>query len=85
MWDWTNKAYNGIYYSRYIASWRMVGGPYYDETFREWLTSLGMPEDTVWEIYDMATNGKMELENHARVFMKNKGLKPLKRRQVIGD
>lgn len=81
MWNWENKVWNGVYYSRIIASWRRVGGPYYDETFREWLSSLGLSDDEVWEVYDMATNGKMELEGHARKFLESKGIEPVKVRK----
>lgn len=69
-----NGNYNGIHYSRFIASWtrscRNLGIPvYFSGRFNEWLRSLGLPEDTVREIVIMADNGKLELETSATKFL----------------
>lgn len=69
--NFENKSYNGIYYSRIIASWVNVGGnPRKNpDGFKKWLRSLKVPEDVATDIYTLATNGKMELEISARRFM----------------
>lgn len=70
-----NKLINGIYASRYIASWIRAGGElYYVEdvdNFYEWLLSLGLTNDEATHIGWLATNGKMELENDAEKFIEN--------------
>lgn len=56
-------ASTGIHYSRYIASWtKNIRRQLYGEKFREWLSKLGLTEEEQRDIYDQATNGKMELE-----------------------
>ena len=72
-----NKMFEGIYYSRFIASYIKVRGKIYEDEFRDWLGSLiingkSMPEDVVWDIYNMATCGKLELETNCRYFIKMK-------------
>ena len=72
-----NKMFEGIYYSRFIASYMNVRGKIYKGEFRDWLKSLiingkSMPEDVVWDIYNMATSGKLELEDNCRYFIKMK-------------
>ena len=64
-----NKKHNGIHYSRYIASWRNVGGKYFDEEFKEWLKEEGLNEEEIYEVRDMAIGGKLELEMNARKFI----------------
>lgn len=70
-----NKLVEGIYYSRFVASWFNAGGGKLRRTaFRTWLNQLvingrHLTEDEVKEIYDFATNGKLELENNAISFM----------------
>lgn len=63
-----------IHYSRYIASWLIAGGHFNNLTdtlnFKEWLRSMGLSEDEVQAIADMAVCGKLELENSARAFIK---------------
>ena len=72
-----NRQINGYTYAtRFIASWVREGGELrtgkdYDD-FKEWLRSLGLKEDDVNHIYFLASNGKMELEYRARVFLANK-------------
>lgn len=66
-----NKQFEGIYYSRFIASWtkKTQINPSY-LIFKDWLRSLTingrkMDEDVINEIYNLATNGKLELEKSA--------------------
>ncbi|MBP5597993.1 MAG: hypothetical protein J6Y02_21675 [Pseudobutyrivibrio sp.] len=68
-----NKTYEGIFYSRFVASWTNVNGKVTVE-FKDWLKNLTyngkrMPDNVVNEIYDFATNGKFELEVLAKEFM----------------
>jgi hypothetical protein len=64
-----NKKHNGIHYSRYIASWRNIGGKYFEEEFIEWLKSEGFNEDDARDVREMAMCGKMELEMSAKKFV----------------
>lgn len=69
-----NKNYEGIYYSRFVASYTNKGGKT-DWKFKEWLKELvingnQIPEEVIKEIYDYATNGKLELEMNAEAFLK---------------
>lgn len=66
-----NKQWNGVHYSRYIASWVRVGGNIKDGgLFRKWLKSIGVPEEVTWDIYNLASNGKLELQTSAAKFLK---------------
>lgn len=78
-----NKIIKGIHMSRYIASWINVGGtirrPKNKVGFISWLETLSidgepLSKDEVWQIYCYATDGKLELEEHARNFLREKGL-----------
>ena len=64
---------NGTYYSRYIASWLNEGGQIKGNRtqFMKWLTSVGCTDEEAKDIYNMATNGKLELESNAKWFIKN--------------
>jgi len=67
-----NKAYEGIYYSRFIASWTNEVGPVTYE-MKDWLRSLNingkqMPESVIDEIYEIGSTGKLELEISAKAF-----------------
>lgn len=68
-----NKLINGIYASRYIASWLVAGGTlYYVEdvdNFCEWLLSMNLTDSEVLYIRHLATNGKLELETTAKKFV----------------
>ena len=73
MWNWENGIVGTTpYYSRVIASWTKVqpGRVYFGDKFKDWMRSIGIPEEDVQNIYQMATNGKMELEASARVYLK---------------
>lgn len=63
-----NKTFNGIYYSRFIASWDRYGDGYSPWRFRDWLKSLGLPKEVINEISYLYENGKMELEDSASKF-----------------
>lgn len=83
-----NKVFEGIYYSRFIASWYIAGGhrirSYADSEktpneFVRWLKQLrindkSMPDDVIRDILEMATNGKLELESDAKAFFKEIGV-----------
>ena len=68
-----NGNFNGIYYSRFIASWVRKGGMLktgHDiSMFRSWLTEIGCDDETVDKITFLASNGKLELENSAERFI----------------
>ena len=68
-----NGNFNGIFYSRFIASWVRKGGMLktgHDiSMFRSWLTEIGCDDETVDKITFLATNGKLELENSAKKFI----------------
>ena len=88
--NFENKIFEGIHYSRFIASWFRAGGNFKDFKitkgniikrqlclFRDWLRSLtingkNIPEDVIVEIVDMATSGKLELEESAKKFIKER-------------
>jgi hypothetical protein len=74
-----------IYYSQYIASWVKSGGNFDKEIlaesgyivdivwlgeFRGWLRSIGLPENEVYEIAKLADDGKLELEESAKAYLK---------------
>ena len=68
-----NGNFNGIFYSRFIASWVRKGGMLktgHDiSMFRSWLTEIGCDDETVDKITFLASNGKLELENSAERFI----------------
>ena len=68
-----NGNFNGIFYSRFIASWVRKGGMLktgHDiSMFKSWLTEIGCDDETVDKITFLAINGKLELENSAKKFL----------------
>lgn len=65
------KTHNGIHYSRYIASWKKMGGKIYrGGLFEQWLKKEGLTEEEISDILLLAENGKLELEYSARMFMR---------------
>lgn len=71
--EFENRQFEGIYYSRFVASWCKSGGKLNWE-FKEWLKQLvinkkKIPDDTIREIYNYATNGKLELEMDAELYL----------------
>ena len=74
MYSWNeNPLINGIYASRYIASYTEVMGKIYPTPFRKWLESLvvngsKLSEEDITFLINRALDGKLELEEHARRF-----------------
>ena len=60
--------------SRFIASWLREGGNLrrHDDykLFREWLVSIGVTPENAKRISFLAENGKLELEEMAKRFLK---------------
>ena len=74
--EWENKKAGrlNVRYSRYIASWRNVGGDAYlgfGEHFEEWLVAEGLTEEEASDCRLQAITGKLELETSAKVFMRD--------------
>lgn len=72
-----NKVYEGIHYSRFVASW-LKSFKAKEGLFKEWLKSLKIngkpiPDDVIKEIVDLGFNGKLELEEHIKLFLKENG------------
>lgn len=78
MFDNKKVAKTGIHYTRYIASWRNVGGRFFDEEFEEWLMDEGCNETEIMEIRELAKCGKMELEHNASKYV-NKEMEVIKK------
>ena len=75
MWNWENKVVGDLYYSRVIASWVKACRqswirPFFGDSFREWMRSIGIPDEDANNIYEMANNGKLELEISAQNWIK---------------
>lgn len=81
--EFKNEEIKGINISRYIASWYNAGGSsirVYAPKFAEWLQSITfiaddeenkhLSKDEIKRIVYFATNGKMELEDLAEIFIK---------------
>jgi hypothetical protein len=71
-----NKTVEGIYYSRFIASWMKVTGKKirWNDEFADWLSLVEingrrLTEDEIIDIQDLATNGKLELETSIRNYL----------------
>ena len=67
-------SHNGIHYSRYIASWIIAGGSklaaYINQDFESWLRdSQKLTESEIQDIREIYTNGKMELESSAKLWI----------------
>ena len=72
-----NKVINGYTYAtRFIMSWVRSGGSFdtlengYDD-FRGWLESLGLENRDIRDIMFLAQNGKLELEESAKNYLKH--------------
>lgn len=82
-----NKIYEGIHYSRFVASWNKICGKVNFE-FKLWLNTLTIngkpiPENVIDEIYNFGTNGKLELEENIRTYLDKRALvKEKKLREV---
>jgi hypothetical protein len=74
---WVNKMVGwGIFYTRFIASWNKVAGPFVNDRslFITWLRQLridGKPltDEQVDDIAFLKDNGKLELETNVRMFL----------------
>ena len=69
--DWENGIFEGIYYSRFIASWYRMGGSKYIDEFTDWLNQLvingkHLDEHTINSIRRLFNNGKLELEMNVK-------------------
>ena len=67
-----NRKFNGIHYSRYIASYQNKGGVVnYGEKngFYRWMKSLGATDTMIREMVDIACMGKLELEIDCEKFI----------------
>lgn len=69
-----NKYFEGIHYSRFIASWFNVAGDDKNYLFEDWLEQLEingkhMSEDVIRDIKEMKNCGKLELEGSVRSFL----------------
>lgn len=69
-----NKLIEGIYVSRFVASWHDAGGGTYRK-FKSWLSSLiingrKLTQEEINYIAHFAYNGKLELEESARRFLR---------------
>lgn len=72
---WNNKLFKDVHYSRLIASYINVGGDSHDiEVFRGWLMHLGLNEQEAWDVYNLATCGKLEIESDALKWLKRNKL-----------
>ena len=72
MYNYDNPRHNDIPYSRYIVSYLVAKRqrPFRDE-FMGWLMETqGFSEDEARDCYEMASNGKLELEESARKYLK---------------
>jgi len=72
-----NEKFEGIHYSRFIASWVNATGKL-DARMRDWLRTIEIngkeiPESVIRDIWNLATNGKLELEANAEKFIENYG------------
>lgn len=69
-----NRIIEGVHISRYVASWVNEGGKL-NYTFKEWLRTLTingrkLTNDEIYDIYNFGTNGKLELEEHAKQYLR---------------
>lgn len=78
--EFKNSLVNGIHKSRYIASWIYAGGELHgskggNHKFVQWLKTLiindrHLTEDEIKSIDFFARNGKLELQELAKEFLK---------------
>ena len=62
-----------IHYTRIIMSYIRMGGVLSKRSgrsvFNQWLVTLGLDDEDITNILEIATNGKMELESKAYKFL----------------
>ena len=79
MGEFDNCLVHGIHRSRYVASWANEHGSFIWKRgglFEAWLRTLEingekLTEDEILGIFNYATNGKLELEESARRFLRD--------------
>ena len=76
--------HNGIRFSRYIASWKRMGGKIYGNgLFEKWLKEKEqLTDEEIRQICILATNGKLELQNSAMDFMEEHSEEHLEERKI---
>ena len=79
--EFKNNIICGDYESRFVASWIKAGGGRFDWAFKEWLKDLGLSDRDVQIVYNFATNGKLEYQEHAKIWLKERGFDPVPRRR----
>lgn len=71
-----NRVIKGEYATRYIASWLRVGGELrYGEDvddFKKWLLSIGLNDEEIYYVTELARCGKLELQTSAKQFLNSK-------------
>lgn len=85
MFENKKTAIGGIHYSRYIESWRNVGGRCEAfEYFDEWLKSEGLTDNEINDIHELCIcAGKFELEQSARPFVEKQKKEREERRKEL--
>ena len=74
--NFKNEFIKGVHASRYIASWRnSYQGEHSNYLMRQWLRDLKingehLTEEEVTFIWNFATNGKLELQDDARFWVR---------------
>ena len=77
MWNFENKAVGAMFYSRFLASYLHVltsqKKVFYPQEFKEWLEWTGeLTNEQVREMYEMATNGRLEAQISVERFLDSK-------------
>ena len=71
--EFKNAVIKDVHSSRYIASWLRAGGKLKTgkdvSDFKKWLKSLGLSDEEVRQVWYLATNGKLELQENAKKFI----------------
>lgn len=72
-----NKLIRGVHATRYINSYLIAGGLHWElerragySRFEQWLKSLKLSEDEIGAIMEIGRNGKLELQEHAKEWLK---------------
>lgn len=74
-----------IHYTRWIMSWIREGGNCKDhEGFKAWLRTLKIPESEITDMWEMMSNGKLEIETSAKKFLKALLLGQISREELEG-
>lgn len=70
-----NALIKGVHATRFIMSWVREGGNLHwngrgYKEFSDWLSSMGLNDEEIGTILEIARNGKMELETSAEKYLK---------------